>query len=240
MTLYDFDHHDIENSRPPRMAAPRRIGETADDDLMEWIQRRDERALETLIKHYRPLLRGIVARQIANDHDVTDVVKEVFLGVWNQSAKFDTSKGKLIIWIITIGRRRAIDRVRRRQAYDRAVVGLSVHRETEDGRFAGDKVEKTAMGLETAAKFQELLSSLPKPQSAIVRMAYDRGLSHREMARETSVPLGTTKTRRKLGVKKLRKAVAQCPIYFAGNHRLAHIRVGFERRSAALIGASFR
>jgi RNA polymerase sigma-70 factor (ECF subfamily) len=205
--LYDFDHQDIEHLSMQSSPALGLVSDTTDEELMERIQLRDERALETLIKRFRPLVWNIVARQLHNDHDIADVVEEVFLGIWNQTVNFDPSKGKALGWIIIMARRRAIDRVRRCQAYDRARLRFSFSRETMYSHFAGENVEKAAMESETAAMFQELLSSLPKAQSAVVRMAYYRGLSHREMARETGIPLGTIKTRLELGVKKLRKAV---------------------------------
>jgi RNA polymerase sigma-70 factor (ECF subfamily) len=106
-----------------------------------------------------------------------------------------------------MARRRGIDRVRRRQAQDRAVIRFCASAEAGASLYAGEDVERAASNSEMAAVFQELLSTLPEAQGAVVRMAYYRGLSHREMARETGIPLGTIKTRLELGVKKLRNAV---------------------------------
>jgi len=184
------------------------IGDTADSELMERIQAREEGALETLIKRYRALVRNVVSRIISNDQDVCDVVEEVFLGIWNQAANFDSLRGKPIGWIITIARRRAIDRVRRRLAYDRAESGFSASGQTGMSYFAGEDVEKSAMESETAAMFQKLLSTLPLAQSDALRLAFYRGLSHREIAHETGIPLGTIKTRLELAVKKLRAAMS--------------------------------
>jgi RNA polymerase sigma-70 factor, ECF subfamily len=133
-------------------------------------------------------------------------------GIWNQAENFDISKGKAIGWIITMARRRAIDRVRRRQAYDRAEMRFRIATETGTSHFAGDDVEDEASQSERAALFQELLSTLPEAQSVVVRMAFYRGLSQREIAKETGIPLGRVKTRLELGVKKLRIAV--CAVGF--------------------------
>jgi RNA polymerase sigma-70 factor, ECF subfamily len=183
-----------------------------DSVLLERIRRRDEAALESLIKRYAKLLRNIVGRMISNEQDVSDVIGEVFLSIWNQASNFDAAKGEAIGWIVTIARRRAIDRVRRRQAYHRAQVSFSVSRQIGASHIAGDDVEKSALKSETAATFQTLLSTLPAAQSAMVRMTFYRGLSNREIARETGIPLGTVKTRIELGLKKLRaRALAICP-----------------------------
>jgi len=206
--LYEFDHQELETFRQQPTITPRAAGELSDEELMARIQQRDEQALETLIKRYKAMLRSVAGRIISNDQDVSDVVEEVFLGVWNQAANFDTSKGKAIGWIITMARRRAIDRVRRRQAYDRAEMRFRVSTETGTSHFAGDDVEQEAAHSDVAAMFQKLLSTLPEAQSAVVHMSFFRGLSQREIAKETGIPLGTIKTRLELGVKKLRAAVS--------------------------------
>ena len=175
---------------------------------MERIRRRDERALEALIQRYQAMLRSIVGRMLSNDQDVEDVLEDVFLNVWNVTANFDGSRGTALAWIITIARRRAIDCVRRWQAYDRAEKRFQASADTGCSHFAGDDVEREAANSDTAAIFRKLLSTLPPLQSAVVRMAFYRGLSQREIARQTGLPLGTVKTRLELGVKKLRAAVS--------------------------------
>src|ERR1700678_2521576 len=116
-TFYD---QNIETFQPEPGAVCRTIGDATDNQLMERIQCRDERALEALIERFRALVRSIVDRVIPHDQDASDVVEEVFLGIWKQARNFDELKGTPIGWIITIARRRAIDRARRRQARERA------------------------------------------------------------------------------------------------------------------------
>ena len=171
------------------------ILDTEDGALMERIQSGDEKALESLVKRYAKLLRSVVGRMISNEQDVSDVIEEVTLGVWNQAANFDLTKGKVMGWIITMARRRAIDRVRRRQAYNRAEMRFRLSNDTGTGHFSGDDVEKEAARSDTASMFGDLLSTLPAAQCKVVRMAFYRGLSHREIARETGIPLGTVETR---------------------------------------------
>jgi RNA polymerase sigma-70 factor, ECF subfamily len=205
--LYEFDQQQISDFRDPTAAAPRGGGECSDEELMERMQARDEQALEILMDRYEGMLRSVVGRMLSNDQDVTDVVEEVFLGVWNQAANFETSKGRAIGWIITMARRRAIDRVRRCQAYDRAEMRFRLANDTGTQHLAKDDVEEQAASADNEATFSELISKLPEAQSQVVHMAFYRGLSQREIARETGIPLGTIKTRLELGVKKLRAAV---------------------------------
>jgi len=205
--LYEFDHQHLAQFSAPQAAIPKSSAEPADEELMERIQARDENALATLMRRYQAMLRSVIGRMISNDQDVSDVLEEVFLGVWNQASNFDTRKGKAVGWIITMARRRAIDRVRRCQAYDRAEKRFRLAADTGSSHLAMDDVEEHAANADCAGIFRELLAALPEAQREVVKMAFYRGLSQREIARETGIPLGTIKTRLELGVKKLRAAV---------------------------------
>src|ERR1700736_5182525 len=154
--LYEFDHQLIENFRQQHAIVPRPVSEASDEELMGRIQRRDEEALEILMKRYQAMLRSVVGRMISNDQDVTDVLEEVFLGVWNQASNFDTQKGKAVGWIITMARRRAIDRVRRCQAYDRAEKRFRLSTETGSSNLALDDVEEHAANADCAGIFRDL------------------------------------------------------------------------------------
>jgi RNA polymerase sigma-70 factor, ECF subfamily len=184
-------------------------GEPSDEELMARIQGRDERALAVLIGRYRKMLRSIVGNILANDQDVSDAIEEAFLGIWEHSANYDSTKGRAIAWIVTMARRRAIDRVRRRQAYDRAEMRYRLSIDTGTQHLASDDVEEQAAGDDHAAMFAELIARLPEAQQQVVRLTFYNGLSQREIARETGLPLGTVKTRIELGVKKLRAAVTK-------------------------------
>jgi len=204
--LYEFDHQQIsEFSAQPAVSVP--VAGPSDEELLQRIQARDERALEILMKRYGAMLRSVAGRILAVDQDVADVVEEVFLGIWNQASNFDTSKGRAIGWIITIARRRAIDRVRRRQAYDRAEMRFRIATNSGVQHLAADDVEQSAVSSDHAAMFAELISHLPEAQQQAVHMAFYQGLSQREISKKTGIPLGTVKTRLELGVKKLGAAV---------------------------------
>jgi len=204
--LYEFDHQQISEFSTPTAASVPVVG-PSDEELMQRIQAQDERALEILMKRYGAMLRSVAGRILPIDQDVTDVVEEVFLGIWNQASNFDISKGRAIGWIITMTRRRAIDRVRRRQAYDRAEMRFRISSDTGTQHLASEDVEEQAAGADTAATFAALIAKLPEAQQQVVHLAFYQGLSQREIAKKTGIPLGTVKTRLELGVKKLRAAV---------------------------------
>jgi RNA polymerase sigma-70 factor, ECF subfamily len=206
--LYEFDHQQIQSLviTAPADPAPVTEGPT-DEQLMTRIQDRDESALTILYHRHSALFRTVLGRVVNNSHDVDDLLDAAFLEVWNRAPSYDRSKGKPLGWMITIARRRAIDKVRRRQAYDRAEerLRLATDRDPEASWHEGG--DDQACARERAEIFQRLMQSLPEAQRDAVKLAYYDGLSQREIAARLQVPLGTIKTRLELGVRKLRTAL---------------------------------
>src|SRR6187402_3363889 len=120
--LYEIDQHQLSNfTAPSSTAAVAEVTtDNTDEQLMARIQARDDAALATLYKRHTPILRTVISRVVHNEYDVDDLLQEVFLELWNRADHYDEEKGKALGWIVTLARRRAIDRVRRRQAYARA------------------------------------------------------------------------------------------------------------------------
>ena len=179
--------------------------EPADEDLLAQIQEQDEEALAALYKRHTALLRTIVARVVNNDHDVDDLIQEVFLEIWRQAAHYDPAKGKVLGWIVTLARRRAIDKLRRRQAYYRA--GERLRAELGPKPTTSDCVEDEVMASDARDILQRVVTNLPDAQRDAIQLAFYRGLSQREIAAQTGIPLGTIKTRIELAVSKIRSAI---------------------------------
>ncbi len=178
-------------------------GELTDEELMARIQARDDRALAILYRRHTALLRVIVGRILNNDCDVDDQLQEVFLEVWRQAARYDAGKGKALGWIVTLARRRAIDRVRTKQAYFRAQERLREEPEPTPHRGADEEVVASDM----AEIFNRVIATLPVLQSDALNFAFYRGLSQREIAARTGIPLGTIKTRLELAMRKVQTAI---------------------------------
>ena len=198
--LYEFDHQ-----HTPSLAA-QPTHERSDEQLMAGIKNRSDEALATLYRRHTPLLRTIIARVVNNDTDVDDLLQEVFVEIWNRVGSYEEAKGKALGWIVTLARRRAIDRVRRKQAYSRAEERL---RESTLGAVDTMHLstDREAMNGDTAEIFQRILTTLPTAQREAVQLAYYSGLSQRDIARRTGIPLGTIKTRLELAMRKLRAGI---------------------------------
>ena len=208
--LYEFDHQQLESLTATLTSASTAAAvEETDDQLLARVQAHDETALSTLISRHTPLLRTVIARVVHNDADTSDVLQDAFIELWNRAHQFDASKGKALGWIITMVRRRAIDRVRRRQAYDRAEERLRLETENSPGERFETGADEIANHTDRTTMLREVMATLPGAQREALELAYFRGLSQREIARTTGIPLGTIKTRLELAVRKVRNAVLQ-------------------------------
>jgi RNA polymerase sigma-70 factor (ECF subfamily) len=174
-----------------------------DEVLMSRIQQRDEAALTMLYHRHHQLLQSVISRCLYDSHHAEDLLQEVFVEIWDRAGHYAEEKGRALGWLITMARRRALDRIRRFQAYHRAEERLRL--EQEENVLAttvadGDAdVEQRDLG----ARLEAALAKLPEAQAQAVRLAYQQGLSQREIVAKTGIPLGTIKTRIELGLRKL-------------------------------------
>jgi RNA polymerase sigma-70 factor (ECF subfamily) len=175
-----------------------------DEDLMDLItDQQSQKALEELYRRHRHVLRGVVTRVIGVDADADDVLQDVFIQVWKQAATFSAKKGQLLGWLITIARRRALDRVRQVSSYQKATNRYEAAFKPEAGQTADSVVDREVRQHELTSLLNRLIAELPKEQSQAVELTFFKGLSQREIAAQLSLPLGTVKTRIELAVKKL-------------------------------------
>ncbi|MEO6742310.1 MAG: sigma-70 family RNA polymerase sigma factor [Chthoniobacteraceae bacterium] len=207
MIYYRFDTQNSDESRPPAMArAPLPTGEPTDEQLMERIQQGDEDALAALHRRHEGLIRAVISRMIFDAHDVDELVQECLLEVWRHAANYEVGKGRALGWIVTLVRRRSIDRIRRKMAYGRA-------QERFREEVAGDcdssyaRADEEVAECDRAEAISRLLAKLPEPQQQAVHFAFYRGMTQRQIAAHTGIPLGTIKTRIELAMRKLRSSV---------------------------------
>src|ERR1700757_4082883 len=111
------------------IAPPREPGAPTDFDLMKGIQAGDSDALSQLYDRYNGILKALILRVIHNEAEADDLLQEIFMEIWNQAKNFSAERGKPLGWMVTLARRRAIDGLRKKQAYARAEERL--HAETE-------------------------------------------------------------------------------------------------------------
>lgn len=180
----------------------------SDEHLMEALVKRESYALEILFDRYAGVVKAVIYKTLNNEAETEDLLSEVFLEVWNQATKYSASKGKPLGWVVTIARRRAIDKLRSRSAYQRATDRFEAEIAETPGtavRNAEDDIVRSDLR-ETLDGY---LAQLPEAQRTAVELAFYKGMSQREIAAYTDTPLGTIKTRIELGLKKLYGAVSE-------------------------------
>jgi len=181
--------------------------ELTDEQLMSAIQMHDQAALTSLYRRHTPRLRTIVGRVINNESDTDDLLQEIFCEVWRLASHYSEEKGKALGWLITLARRRAIDKLRKKEAYQRAEERLRVENSHDPRNSMHHGADDDAEASDRAEILQRVIGTLPVPQRDALRMAYYNGMSQREIAARTGIPLGTIKTRLELAVRKVRSAI---------------------------------
>jgi RNA polymerase sigma-70 factor (ECF subfamily) len=193
-------------SSPAFRRSSRRLGENeeTDESLMTRVAGGEPNALEKLFDRHAGVIKSVIFKIIHNEAEAEDVLMEVFYEAWNGAAKYSAAKGKALGWLVTMARRRGIDRLRKRQSYSRATDRLQVEVEHDpEAWVSGRDPEGDSERADIRAFIQAKLLELPPFQRAAIELAFFKGMSQREIAAHTGIPLGTIKTRIELGLKKL-------------------------------------
>lgn len=178
-------------------------GAPTDLELMRGIQEEKPEALEQLYDRYNGILKALILRVIHNEAEADDLLQEIFMEIWNQAKNFSSDKGKPLGWMVTLARRRAIDGLRKKQAYTRAEERLQGETEQQPNAWVDNVTEQEISIGDTRVLVRRVIDTLPEAQQQAIELAFFRGMSQREIAADTNTPLGTVKTRLELGLKKL-------------------------------------
>ena len=174
----------------------------------------DERAIASLYDRYGGVLYAVAYRIVGQRADAEEVVLEAFAQVWREAPRFDAARGSVAGWLTMIARSRALDLVRARGRRER-MTATAAAEQPEASPAMGDWRNDPAGAVDDAerrARVREALASLSAPQREAIELAYFGGLSQSEIAERLQEPLGTIKTRVRLGMQKLRDALR--PFYY--------------------------
>ncbi|HJM88279.1 MAG TPA: sigma-70 family RNA polymerase sigma factor [Dehalococcoidia bacterium] len=164
-------------------------------------------ALERLYDRYSSLVFSIAVRVLTDRQLAEDVTQEVFLRLWRRPWSYDPGRGKFRSWLMSVTRNRSIDErrrvVRRLRQEDRDDDGMPEI--PAPGRFHDPQLEAVLADERRAVR--EAMTRLPPAQREVIELAYFGGLTQVEVAALTGEPLGTVKTRIRLGIQKLRVAL---------------------------------
>ncbi|MDT5293154.1 MAG: polymerase sigma-70 factor, subfamily [Acidobacteriota bacterium] len=160
----------------------------------------DQQALASLYDTTSRTVYSLLLRILADPSAAEEVLLDVYTQVWRQAGGYSRERGTPMAWITTIARSRAIDRLRRTRQEQRHTEPLD-----EAARCAGGvSVEDEASAGEVRAVVRAALDALAPEQREVIELAYYGGMSHSEIAAARGLPLGTVKTRTRLGMMRLR------------------------------------
>ncbi|MCX6966622.1 MAG: sigma-70 family RNA polymerase sigma factor [Verrucomicrobia bacterium] len=182
-------------------------GAISDESLMQAIAHGNPAALSTLYDRYASILKALTIRVVHDEAEADDLLQEVFMQVWQQAKNYSSEKGKPLGWIVTLTRRRAIDRLRKRQAYCRAKDRFEVTTDRQPEAWVHNRIEDDIHLEDMRTFLKAKIDVLPPFQRQAIEMAFFKGMSQREIALATETPLGTIKTRLELGLRKLSESI---------------------------------
>ena len=179
-------------------------------DVIARVGKGDSQAFAELYEQSSSLLFTLALRILNNRDEAAELLQDVYIEVWRKAGNFDQNRGSPMAWLITLTRSRAIDRVRASTSRGRTLTdSLEESRAEEIQSDLPDPLETHAVE-ELRTLVGDALSDLPAAQQEALELSFYDGLTHAEIAAKLDKPIGTIKTRIKLGMNKLRYTLRPC------------------------------
>ena len=167
-------------------------------ELVAALQQRKKIGADALYEMYSASLMGIISR-VVTDHEIAeDVLQEALVKIWNSILQYDSTKGRLFTWMVNVARNLAIDKVRSKDFRNH-----SKNQDLENHVNSIDEQRNSVYKPEHIG-LKDLIQKLRPEQQVIVDMIYFKGYTHVEVSEELEIPLGTVKTRLRMGIIELR------------------------------------
>lgn len=171
----------------------------SENDLIHALRHKEKIAAEALYDMYSSSLYGIIYRIVQHQELAEDILQETFVKIWHSFTSFDSEKGRLFTWMVNIARNLSIDKIRSKDFRNH-----SKNQDIENTVNSIDEQKSTAINPELLG-VKDLVDKLKPDQKTILDLIYFRGYTHVEAADELGLPLGTVKTRLRMGILTLRK-----------------------------------
>ena len=175
---------------------------SSDTALVHRLVQNDVSAFESLYDRHSPLVYALVLRILQNAGPAEEVVQDVFLQLWRNTAKYDASRGPFVSWLVALARNRALDALRRKGERQR-------RREDQVDELpsvaAAPQYEREIDQKRRIERVRSLMGELNPRQKMAIELAYFEGLSHTEIALALKEPLGTVKSWIRTGLMRLKE-----------------------------------
>lgn len=184
-----------------------RMPEPGTPDWTELVLRvaraRDRAAFVILFRHFAPRVKSYLLRHGASDGQAEEATQEAMATLWHRAPLYDPAKAAVSTWIFTIARNKQLDALRRRKRPEPEMLP-EIHPAAE----AQAEDSEVLLGLaQESDLLRDALEKLPPKQKAMIEKAYFGDLTHAEISQDTNLPLGTIKSRIRLGLERLRHEI---------------------------------
>lgn len=180
-----------------------------DDFLLQEISEGNTDAFSVLYDRHSPQLYGLALKILQNRTLADDVIQDVFVNIWKKAGSFNRDRGAPIAWMLILCRNRCIDVLRKTNKSKSRLTELTQEATQRIAENSGISPLESADLSEMSQAARSALNDLPAEQRDPIELAYFKGLSQTEIASELNLPLGTVKTRIRLGMQKLRDVMMQ-------------------------------
>jgi len=181
--------------------SPVALGSESSTALIAAIAAGDRDAFSRFYDLTAPMAFGLIRRVLRDPEAAAEVLQEVFWQVWQDAPRYDPTRGTPEAWLVMRAKTRAIDRLRSIRRRDRTFVAPV---DESVAQRSPDQAPNPAVVAEDRGLIQTALAQLPEPQRRVIELAFFEGLTHSEIATRLGEPLGTVKTRARLGLDRLR------------------------------------
>ncbi|MEQ8834766.1 MAG: sigma-70 family RNA polymerase sigma factor [Miltoncostaeaceae bacterium] len=186
---------------PPR---PPDIPLMADEDLLARVERGDADAFEVIYERHSRVAYSLAYRLLGDRQAAEDLVQDAFLSAWRNATAYSPMRGSVRTWLLSILHNRGIDKLRTSSAMNRRQEALEA---MELRRPPAPDAATEGMERAMADTVRREMGTLPPEQVEVLTLAYYGGFTHQEIAEILQVPLGTVKSRMRLGLDRLRRGV---------------------------------
>jgi len=169
----------------------------AESQIVEMLHQNDKRVIAIIYDQYAAALYGVVFRIVQSEEVAQDVMQDAFVKIWKKGMTYDSTKGTLFTWLLNITRNTAIDKLRSagfRKRGKNQSIDAHVYTKVSSRGTNPDEIG-----------VKELLNNLDDKYREIIDMIYFSGFTQKEVSEELNIPLGTVKTRLRIGLRELRE-----------------------------------
>lgn len=164
--------------------------------IVELLQERNDKAISLLYEHYGDTLYGVAYKVVRDEELAQDVLQESFVKIWKKSDSYDATKAKLFTWLFRITRNTAIDKLRSINTKTEREIQIDVSNVYNVG------IQSTRPEL---LDVRENLDKIDNKYQIVLDALFFQGMTQQEASEELDIPLGTIKSRLKIGLRELKK-----------------------------------